>query len=184
MSEAITELGKKNPKIDRDAFHVAVMKVKVSGYSIRPGDKVKIKFGTNDTVIRADEDNYIGIIDPFIPENDWIEEDDEVLLWLKPGMVTGMQHRWECPAVDKTPEQLSASEEWLKGFADKWGFDYENMIVAASAGGDYIVAYGTDLHSIGELGNDYNLFWEHLEKVKGRKFDEEHRNTVDWGCSC
>lgn len=65
------------------------------------------------------------------------------------------------------------------------------IIAAATAANDpedkwgrYIVAEGHDLHSAGELGEDYDLFWEHLEGLTGEQYDDDHRRGLGWSCTC
>lgn len=192
MSDQL-QLGKVNPSGGRDAFHVAVIPVKIGEKYMRPGQRVKLKFGTNDTIISADYRDAgpsIGIIDPFIDKY-YVNENEVVYLWLNPGTVTGMQHCWKHPLFDNEPKKASEAELWLRNFAERWGFNYEEMISVAKSThideyGDigYITAHGHDLYSYQELGEDYYTFWEKIEELIGYKFDEEHRKKVHWSCSC
>ena len=66
-----------------------------------------------------------------------------------------------------------------------------NEVAQALSDGDYnkdyeryVVAQGRDLHTKKELGEDHDLFWEHLEKMMSKKFDETHRNGMGWSCTC
>jgi hypothetical protein len=186
-------LGKKNPGQVRDAFHVPVMTVILGEWDMKPGDHVVFHHRRKNVVVPANYSESIGIIDPYI-QDDWLGQNDEVLLWLKPGMVTGMQHRWKCPVVDqqKDDRDPTAAETWLEDFADKWGFDYQHMIALAKnppepdkyGPVEWNTAVGRDLHNKSELGDDYYTFWEKIEELNGKKYDEEHRNKVGWSCTC
>ena len=85
--------------------------------------------------------------------------------------------------------QRRDSEAWLRTFAARWNFDYDTMIYEASQASitewdTFITAYGIDLHSAEELGDDHDLFWSHLERLTGREFDVAHRTRFGWSCSC
>ena len=82
-----------------------------------------------------------------------------------------------------------ASERWLRTFADRWNFNYDDMVREASAlstieWDNFITAQDTDLHSAEELGEDHDLFWSHLEVLTGKTFDHPHRKRFGWSCSC
>lgn len=81
------------------------------------------------------------------------------------------------------------SEKWLRDFAERWNFDFPELIRAASAAAtpttyNYAVARGIDLHSPRELGQDHDLFWSHLEVYTGKRFNVEHQRLFTWSCSC
>jgi hypothetical protein len=177
----------------RDAIHIAVLPV-VAGEILRAGQKVAFAYGSTSTVIRALDDYEaaqrpsVGIIDPFLDE--WmVKPGQRVWLFLHPNSVTGMRHHWQHPAVDLLPSNAATeSETWLHRFAERWGFNYDEMMKTASdptaEGFPYIIAHGKDLHSVGELGDDHELFWQHMALLTGRAFDHEHRNKVGWSCTC
>lgn len=183
-----SNIGKKNFAVEgdgRDCIHVAIKVVTVGEEWMNPGQVVRLKLGTNDTILRADYGGGIGFIDPQLVGS--LTKGDRVYLYLFQGIVTGMRHQWEHPLFDTTPEQFSLAEQWLMNFADKWGFDYTQMIETAinpSGGADYITAVGRDLHGAGELGDDLELFWKNISELTGREFDFDHREQVSWSCSC
>lgn len=187
----------------RDAIHIAIMPVVVGEKYISAGEEVGLVYGTKNTVKRKDSIygiETIGVIDPFL--KDWdIKEGDVVWCFLKPGTITGLRHEWIHPGIDNQQPPKNEAEKWLREFADKWNFDYDEMIGIASAGtvkktmslgslgshtfdSEYIVARGIDLHSRDELGADYELFWQHMEALTGQKFDAQHREKVGWSCTC
>lgn len=49
---------------------------------------------------------------------------------------------------------------------------------------EYLVAQGIDLHDANELGEDHDLFWANLAIYVGKQFDDAHRKTIGWSCSC
>lgn len=67
--DTIETLGKLIPESRsprRDAVHIAVMPV-VAGEELRPGDKLRIQFGTADVVMCGEyNDDYVGRADPFL----------------------------------------------------------------------------------------------------------------------
>jgi hypothetical protein len=185
----------------RDAIHIAVAPM-IAGEKLHPGDHVRIMQGTSDHVVqdRSDYDAAsprIGIVDPFIEldyKNDqWeIPPGSRIWVYLYPNTITGLRHEWDHPAFSSSFREtilMPEAERWLRQFADRWNFDYQNMIDAATnpdgeEWGAYITARGIDLHSRGELGEDHDLFWKHLETMTGKTFNEEHREKVGWSCSC
>jgi len=107
------------------------------------------------------------------------------------------QEAWACCAgevYDEDHWQQDEAEEsyrWLQDFCDRWNFDLTELIAQATKSGDnreswdrYIVANGHDLHNSGDLGEDHNLFWKHLETYTGEKYDDDHRLGMGWSCSC
>ena len=169
----------------RDAIHIAVLPVIVAE-DMYAGEKARLVYGTTNMVRRGDGndgDREIGIIDPFLTET--AEQGDKVWLFLYPQTITGLRHDWTHPAIDNPPAPASESECWLRSFADKWNFDYDEMVRAAIEGEDsFITARGTDLHESGELGEDLSLFWQHISELTKKTFTEEHKSKVIWTCSC
>jgi hypothetical protein len=188
-------LGKKNPpRMERDAIHIAVVQMVCGEDYMSAGDHVFIMPGTTDTIMSKDkcygDHGQIGVIDPFITEFG-MKKGDRVWVFLYPNTVTGLRHEWSHPAFAEAERlagpNVSESELWLRKFAAEWGFDYENMLdvgINPESGWGYITAQGVDLHSVGELGEDHDLFWHHLEIMTGKKYDEFHRGKVGWSCSC
>ena len=175
-----------NGEEQRDAIHIAILPVIVDDH-LSAGDTVKFVYGSTDKVRYAPEENSIGVIDPFL--EDYIPIGSRVWLFLKPNSITGIRHEWTHPAVDNPIICDNVSERWLREFADKWNFDYDQMIATASSlpeaeWGNYITARGKDLHDREELGEDHDLFWAHLELLVGKQFNTVHREKVGWTCSC
>lgn len=166
----------------RDAVHIAVLPV-IAHQIIYPGDRVKLVYGTTDRVARATSDTSIGVADPFLENR--VEEGERFFVFIHPNTIVGMRHVWQHPKIDNVEFPTNASELWLRQFADRWNFDYNQLISEAIAGaGGYAVAQGMDLHGASELGADHDLFWSHLENLTGKKFDVEHRVNFGWSCSC
>jgi hypothetical protein len=169
---------------ERDAIHVAVVPL-IAGQKIYRGDNFKLS-STDYRVAystREGAEDAIGIVDPFL--KDYIVKKGEQF-WglLFPNTVTGMRHHWQHPSFDNAKTDMTESEIWLRDFADKWHFNFQEMI-NAGVNKDYVVAHGVDIHSRYDLDDgEHDLFWHHLANYTGRKFDEDHRETNIWSCSC
>lgn len=168
----------------RDAIHIAVAPV-VAGAYLSRGAQIGFAHGSSTIVLRK-EACYgcepVGIVDPFLSDHG-VEKGQQFWMFLFPGTITGLRHEWAHPAFDARPA-TDESELWLHQFADRWNFDYREMIAGAQENEGYVVARGIDLHSAGELDGDDVLFWQHLENVTGRSFDQTHRENFGWSCSC
>lgn len=187
-AETINTLGKFLPDDHdqhRDAVHIAVMPV-VAGEELQPGEKVRIKFGTTDVAMSAEyNDDYVGLVDPFLKCQWEVKVGQKFWLWLRPGTITGLRHEWTHPVLDKKQEPVSESETWLRQFADKWNFDYNEMLISAVEVGGYITARGKDLHSAGELDpGDEDLFWQHIQTLTKKELDDKHKQKFCWSCTC
>lgn len=178
----------------RDAVHVAILPV-IAGETLLPGYPVKL--GEDDKAyIPRGKGESLGIVDPFLQS--FIQEGERFWLCLYPGTVSGMRHYWQHPAftagpaaepaslVTVRPADRARSEQWLRDFSDRWGMPFGVMIDNADDPDhdDVIVAYGHDLHTFSELGEDGMLFWHHLQIFKGREYSAEHRDKIVWSCSC
>lgn len=172
---------------DRDAIHVAIVPCIVGEeYGMSPGERVRLAYGTTNVAIREGKE-WIGVVDPYLEHHP--TKGEQVYVFLKPGLVTGMKHQWRCPLFDSPQIPESEAERWLRKFADEWGFDYDEMLSIATSPmsgewDDYITAHGRDLHSADELGHDLQLFWDNVQALTGRTFDQEHRDKIGWSCSC
>lgn len=186
MSEPIESIGQiLEGDYERDAIHIAVMPV-ILDEDLRPGCPLRIVFGTENHVVDA-YTGGVGILDPFLRGYE-IRKGSKCWMFLYPNSITGLRHNWHHPLIDKPITNMSEAEKWLRNFASRWNFNYDEMIAAATNRDDddhhYVTAGGIDLHSAGELGEDHDLFWEHLEKLTNEQFDEHHRNSFIWSCSC
>lgn len=174
-----------NDEATRDAVHIAVLPVISHQTYIYPGELVKLVFGTTNRVIRTsvNDTQSIGVADPFLKEP--AAEGERFFVFIHPNTISGMRHIWTHPQIDNVQPPANASELWLRQFADRWNFDYNQLISGAQIGeGEYAVAGGQDLHGAGGLGADHDLFWSHLENLTGKKFDVQHRQAFGWSCSC
>ncbi|HNC56661.1 MAG TPA: hypothetical protein PLP33_14520 [Leptospiraceae bacterium] len=97
-----------------------------------------------------------------------------------------MRHHWQHPAFTKIHTPNSEHENWIRNFANEWNFDYDELIAAATGKTDWrhVKAYGRDLHGASDLGEDHELFWEHLEGLTGERYSQDHREGMGWSCSC
>ncbi len=191
----------------RDAIHIAIMPVVCGEDYLNAGDEVGLVYGTSNVVKRKDSiygHKTIGVIDPYLRgdlESIMLKKGDVVWCFLKPGTITGLRHEWTHPLVDNQQPPANDAEKWLREFADRWNFDYDEMIGIASNGSikdtfnipglaehtfdnEWITARGRDLHSREELGEDYERFWQNMEALTGKTFNAQHREKVGWSCSC
>lgn len=172
----------------RDAVHFAVAPVKAGGF-LRHGEKVKFAPGSTEVVVAWDYDDEpaVGIIDPFL--ECYVSEGERCWLFLFPNTITGLRHEWTHPAFSEQPKPLpermsedekSFSERWLRGYAEKYSGDYEEMMAGVVSGdGAY---FGEDLEY-----DDFrhgSEFWKHVEIVTGKTFSEAHVNDTPFRCSC
>jgi hypothetical protein len=192
MSKEITQdtIGKLlKGEFERDAIHIAVLPVICDDEYLSPGDSIGLIYGSTERVKYRDSRNgSIGVVDPYLREG--VRKGEKFWMFINPNTITGLRHQWHHPVIDASqPAPLNGSEVWLRQFADRWNFDYDEMIATASIEGidndyNFITAQGVDLHSREELGEDHDLFWQHLEALTGKKFDIGHRMNLHWSCSC
>lgn len=194
MTETQFRLGKViEGAAERDAIHIAVVPVTLVSTqkydSFAPGRALKLLAGTTDQATTMPNEGYDyeharpdGIIDPFLAGHP--KAGQRVWMFLYPNTVQGMRHHWTHPRFD-APEQLGEAQVWLRRFADRYGMDYDRMIEEAQEREGSILAVGRDLHSRSELDYGEEVdFWRHLQTVTGRSFDEEHRESIFWSCTC
>lgn len=186
--ETLDSLGKILPtghQQSRDAVHIAVMPV-VAGDDLCLGQRLRLAFGTTSMVLSGDRnhDDYIGIVDPFLERGP--RKGQEFFMWLRPGTINSLRHEWRHPTIDAANKKpISEAERWLRAFASKWNFDYDEMIAASQEEDGYVTARGIDLHSASELDyGDEDLFWQHIETLTGQEFNAERKSSFMWSCSC
>lgn len=171
MSEL--KLGKiLNGTEQRDAFHVAVAPV-VAGTELTPGERVGLKYNSTEIVLPSTK-CAIGIVDPFLQCT--VQQGERFYLWLYPNTVTGMRHHWEHPAfpdavaVSANNDSRSASEQWLRNFAESINQTYSNLMEAADDWDkhrEYTHAgENEDYKNAGD--GEWREFWMHWQQVTGR----------------
>lgn len=167
---------------DRDAIHIAIFPLTAIERLCR-GYYVKLAVSKFEAIRCTDRHDAIGIVDPFL-ECEHVEKGERFWCFLFPNSITGLRHHWTHPAFDTGPD---VHKKWLLEFCDKWKFDCDELLEAATSdvGYRYATAYGRDLHDKSQLDEgEYELFWYHIEKFIGQKFDEAHREGLQWTCSC
>lgn len=172
---------------ERDCIHIAILPV-IAAENLHRGEEIGLIYGTKDQVKskqRAYDLNPIGIADPYFEEYT-IEKGQRFWCFLFPGTVTGLRHHWTHPEVDQqSVEFLSESEKWLREFADRWNFDYDDMISESHYEEGYITARGIDLHNRNQLASgDEDKFWDHIEVLTGFRATTNHKENFSWSCSC
>jgi hypothetical protein len=169
---------------ERDAIHVAVIPLMAGESYMRSGENVRLSLESHKVAMNGDYGNHIGVIDPFM-EGSSLNEGDWFWCFLKPGTVTGMRHHWQHPSFEGFELPSNDHELWLRQFCDRWNFEFQDLIEeGTSSGYGYITARGRDLHGASDLGEDEGLFWMHLEGYVGKEFDDDHKQRLEWSCSC
>jgi len=170
----------------RDAVHVAVCPVFSDGF-LRAGERVKFVPGSTERVTSWDyAGEVIGVIDPFL--EGYVSQGERCWLFLLPNSITGLRHVWTHPAfpdqaqptADKLITEKQFAEHWLRGFAGRYGADYDTLIAGAVSGEG--VCFSDDL----EYG-DFRYgseFWRYINIVTGRTFSEEHIESARFRCAC
>ena len=164
----------------RDAVHIAIMPA-IAGEDLAPGISVGLtNDGPPDLVIA--KNSYLGIVDPFLTGT--VRKGSRFWVFLYPNTVSGMRHEWTHPLLDARTHQPKESVEWLHDFADKWMIDYDEMIAEAPLRNGQAWAAVEMTRGIELKSDEENLFWEHIEKLTGQRFNDVHRGLFQWRCSC
>ncbi len=180
----------------RDAVHVAVVSA-VSDVALRPGQDIGVEHVEGQRDVRAHAVSStregVGKVDPYLTAN--VKPGQRFWLYLYPRSITGLNHNWSHPAFpDAKPGELYvnpgsklASEQWIKQYAEGLDVTSNNLMEAADdwvKAGDYF--YGPERHGYhGHLeGVSTNPeFWDHYERVRGIKVDQDRRENF-FTCSC
>ena len=185
--------------VERDAVHVAIVPM-IAGEPLERGERFRLQYGEKNVALSGiynSDEECVGIVDPFL-NVEYVEEGEQFWGMLFPQTVTGMRHHWQHPAFDETEvveetdtpnpnPNPNEHEVWLREFADRWNFDFTELIEAGSGIGDqdWVTSRGRNLHHANELDDgDHELFWEHLEGFMEAEFNQEHRNKMVWSCTC
>lgn len=181
--DTLRALGKiASPQAGRDAVHIAVAPV-VATHTLEPGQHVGLTPGG----ASADAE-HIGVVDPFLTTG--VYAGQKFWLFLYPGTITSLRHEWTHPAFGATsaePSASSASERWIRDFADSIPLHYDTIMEGAR---DYLAdvrkgGYGEYL-CFGGLLEGHSVpdeFWSHYENVAGEAVEEGHRGSF-FTCSC
>lgn len=163
----------------RDAVHIAIAPT-IAGTWLKPGEHISIIDGK---AFRGGE--TIGVVDPFLKSN--VKQGQKFFICLYPGSITSLKHHWEHPAFSsEKPEKTQefdnpSSREWITRFAERLGYDYEEMIHAAKnylRDGRY---FNGGSRFEGESVPDE--FWDHFEKSTGINVEYDNRNNF-FSCAC
>jgi hypothetical protein len=182
------------PKGDegRDAVHVAIVPVRAAE-SLAAGWPVKMN-ATNEAVACHDDDEAIGVVDPFRPLDDRpVAKGSWFWLCLYPKTITGLRHVWEHPSLPVTlpPSTPAAdkavSETWLKAYVSKHCEYWDNR--DDKGYGEFlahvqcreIFYYGSDCYGLDDVYDADELF-HHLGVVLGKRIDASYFETFT--CSC
>lgn len=167
----------------RDATHIAVAAVE-AGENLVPGNHIGLFDGK-----ARQRGKRIGIVDPFLSKT--VLKGDKFWLYLYPGSITSLEHKWSHPAFsekqESKPDNRSASEIWMRKWsAEHMGYDYYgDGNLSEDASYQKAIEAGHNL-SVGpyESARDYidNEWWSHWEIITGCKRPPEDNRYFSCGC--
>ena len=170
---------------ERDAIHIAVAPV-VAACQLVPGAPI----GLNEQGQADLTDKTIGIVDPFLKRP--VKRGDRFFLFLYPNTATGLRHVYTHPVLDaKEVQDRSASEKWLREFAEEIYHDYDDrpdfdayakLLEQAEEGYFCLNSQPDWLYQEG--ATEKQEMWRHLEIVRGRPFGSAHVASASFSCSC
>lgn len=166
-----------------DAIHVATMPV-TAAETLKPGQHIGFKDEYRVTGKPQAPYKLLGIVDPFLKAD--VVEGQRFFMLLYPNTITGLRHVWTHPDIAASGIGVgSASEKWLRDFADQVDADYREMMdVAAthcegskSRWGEYLIEGGK-----WEGQSTPDEFWTHYAAVTGKV--PKDGPTGIFSCSC
>jgi len=164
----------------RDAVHIAVAPV-VAAFRLAPGDAIGLEAGSTDRATDRTA-HPIGIVDPFLKAD--VEPGERFWMFLYPQTITSLRHQWTHPAFIEAPAvpHMSASEAWLREYADNAGVSYGALLDAARDKN-----HGGDGHRLpSDIPNcvykELGEMWRHYEIVTGDTVTD--RKAGPFWCSC
>lgn len=164
----------------KDAIHVAVAPVE-AGEWLAPGHHVRI--AASGKAVGGLPEDCIGIVDPFLKEHVLIGQ--KFWLFLYPGTIKSLRHDWEHPSftaavpVPCVAREVSASEKWLRDFAETVGRSYGELLEMADDLASDHRAFAGDESAQDRFNARKEEFLEHLTAVTGKTFGD-----VYFSCSC
>lgn len=175
----------------RDAVHIAVAPVTLA-QNMAPGDNVKLREGSQTTVVLCDQNERIGVIDPFLTQQD-LPAGTRCWLFLVPGSITSLRHDWSHTAFKDAPApaKLSAFTEKEKAeaeiarFANICDQTVSRIMNAADTWVEYEEYTYDNSESYKEATNeDWSRFWAAWSVVTGRKVPKRQYGNNFFTCSC
>lgn len=169
----------------RDAIHLAVEPVE-AGVKLAVGAHVHLRDGK---AYATSPGEGVGIVDPFLM--DAVKKGERFWLVVYPRQITSLRHVWTHPAFPaaevSTAPKYSASEQWIRDFADRVSLHYDVLMEGAAEwvrtndgkwGGEYL-CFGGLLEGVSVPDE----FWDHYDAVTGKTTPETHRGSF-FTCSC
>lgn len=171
----------------RDAVHIAIIPVE-AGVKLQPGQHVDI--GSNGKAHAALRGESVGVVDPFLKVE--VKEGEFFWLMLNPGSITSLHHEWTHKIFPSDVASMASAEEkiesevWLSDYIGEWykDGDYNTRVPMLKEEIDSILKgggctiYGREEHDVP------SEFWYHMERLTGRTFSPEHRDSTYFSCTC
>ena len=160
---------------NRDAIHIAVAPVTCDEI-VRPGQHVAIAGDGNKVYV---EGEAVGIVDPFL--TGLVPIGTPFWLLLYPQTITSLRHEWTHPAFANAPVSpaVELSNAWLRRFASRVGFSYDDLVGLADDLQHGHACVGDDDNQA-RFDNERDDFLRHLSVVTGKTFGEH----VYFSCAC
>lgn len=165
-----------------DAIHVATMPV-VAAEALKPGQHIGFKDGYRVTGSPPAPYKLLGIVDPFLKAD--VAEGQRFFMILYPNTITGLRHVWTHPDIAASGHGVgSASEKWLRDFADEVDADYSDMMHIAGTHCDDTKSWPDYLIDGGkwEGQSTPEEFWTHYAAVTGKAPIDG--STGIFSCAC
>lgn len=185
-TDALETLGKIiSDKEGRDAIHLAVENV-IAGHTLRPGEHVGFIDKNKKIAGMVEFEKSVGIVDPFLSLP--VTKGQRFWLVVYPRKITSLRHVWTHPefseeslTTDNYEKEESESEIWLKSYAKELEVSSSELMRKAQEWleyGDYWCG-GDEFEGLSTHSN----FWEHYEKVTGKKLDDDKKESF-FTCAC
>lgn len=168
------------PPLARDAIHCAVISM-IAGEDLTGGERVGFIKGSHRNDLAVTEglcpDNVLGIVDPFLGDTFIVKEGQKFWMFLFPGSISGLQHRWQHPAFgeDTTPPDRQKAGDYLRKMSDSAGIGFLRFLEMIEQGGGLVDQSSPLCYS---TLSSYDR--EQYEIYMGRPAPSE----VDFHCAC
>lgn len=167
----------------RDAIHVAIAPVTVTE-DMPAGSPVRFVGENTEQVCKAEPDDAVGVIDPFLYSTAY--KGGRFWLFLFPGTITSLRHDWTHPSFGQSTRQ--EAQAWVEAFAAELDYTYNRLMTAADLWVETASQWGSGEYEMdnSERYKDvhhskWSIFWQHYETLRGKK--PKHATSF-FTCSC